>query len=49
MLIKLIQLLEKLTGAVLGGVGLGIQLGNVLVCLFTILLGPAFVIGLFSR
>lgn len=41
--------LEQLAGALLGGIGVGIQVGNVLVCIFMIVLGPAFVIGLFTQ
>jgi hypothetical protein len=39
-------LLEKLTGVVLGGIAVSVQIGNVLVCVSILLLGPAFVLGL---
>lgn len=49
MIIKLMHLLEKLTGVMLGAVGIGVQVGTVLICLFMILLGPAFIIDVFPK
>jgi hypothetical protein len=49
MITRLLHLLQQLTGTLLGFVGVGIQLGNVLICIFMLLLGPTFVVGLFTR
>lgn len=49
MVTKLMHLLEKLTGALLGGVGMGALIGNVLVCLSMMLLGPAYILGIFPQ
>jgi hypothetical protein len=49
MLAKLMQLLEKLTGVILGGLAVSIQFGNALICIFILVLGPAFVIGLLGQ
>jgi hypothetical protein len=46
---RLLRLLERLIGAMLGGIAVGVQVGNVLICIFLLLLGPAFVVGLFTR
>ncbi len=49
MLIKLLHLVESLTGALLGCLGLGLQVGNVVICVLMILLGPAFIISSFIQ
>lgn len=49
MIIKLLHLLEHLIGILLGGLGVGVQLGNVLVCIFMIVLGPAFVVRILAQ
>lgn len=41
--------LGEITGALLGGVAVSAQIGNILICLFIILWGPAFIIGLFKH
>jgi hypothetical protein len=47
-MIRLLHLLERLIGALLGGVGMGVMVGNVLVCLVLLVLGPAFVVEPFT-
>lgn len=49
MIIRLLHLIERLTGALLGSLCVGVQLGNVLVCIFVLLLGPAVVIELLPQ
>ena len=49
MIIRLLHLLEHLTGALLSGVGMGVLVGNVLACTFLVVLGPTFVIELFAK
>jgi hypothetical protein len=44
---RFIQSLGKVAGVVLAALGASIQFGNVFVCVLTILMGPAFVIGIF--
>ncbi|HEX8847749.1 MAG TPA: hypothetical protein VF791_24120 [Pyrinomonadaceae bacterium] len=46
---RLLHLLERLAGALLGGVGVGVLVGNVLVCLVLLVLGPAFAVEFFTR
>jgi hypothetical protein len=46
MVTQVAVLLEKLTGVVLGGIAVSVQIGNVLVCVSVLMLGPAFVLGL---
>ncbi len=43
MLTKLVRLLERLTAALLGSLGVGVQVTNVMICVLVILLGPAFI------
>lgn len=45
-LTTLLLVLQRLTGTTLSGIAVGVQLGNVLVCLSMLLLGPAVVLGL---
>lgn len=49
MITRLLHLLEQLTGALLGSVGMSVLVGNVLVCIFLMAMGPAFVVELFTR
>jgi hypothetical protein len=46
MIAKSMRLLEKITGAMLEGVAVSVQIGNFLICVFMLLLGPAFIIRL---
>jgi hypothetical protein len=39
-------LLEKFTGAMLGGTAVTVLIGNLLICVYTLLLGPTSIIGL---
>jgi len=48
MITRLLHLLEQLTGALLGCMGVGVQIGNVLICVFTLVLGPTFIVRLFT-
>ncbi|MDT4967843.1 MAG: hypothetical protein QOJ64_2580 [Acidobacteriota bacterium] len=41
--------LEKLVGAILGGTAVTVILGNMLICLSLLLLGPAFILELLAR
>lgn len=45
MLIELLRAIERLLGAMLGGLWAGVQVGNVLICLFILLLTPAVLAG----
>ena len=49
MITRLLHLLEQLTGALLSGIGMSVLVGNGLVCIFWLVLGPAFVVELFAR
>jgi hypothetical protein len=46
MVLKLMHWLERLTGAILGSFAVGMQMVNVLICIFVILMGPALVLKL---
>jgi hypothetical protein len=46
---RFLHLLEHFIGALLGGVGVGVLVGNVLVCLVLLVLGPAFAVEFFPR
>lgn len=46
MLIKLMRMLEMITGYLLGGLCAGLQIGNVLICLFIVLMVPVVLAGL---
>lgn len=48
MITRMLNFVEWLTGGLLGGIGVGVQVGNVLVCVFMIVLGPVSVAKLFS-
>lgn len=41
--------MRRITGALLGAVAVGAQVGNALVCVAALLLGPAVVLGLLAR
>jgi hypothetical protein len=47
--VNLMRLVGRLTGAILGGLAISVQIGNVLICVFLILLGPGLVITLLNR
>lgn len=49
MINKLVHLLERLTGLLLGGLGVSVQVGNVLVCIVMMLLGPTFIIDVIAQ
>jgi hypothetical protein len=49
MLTKLIHVLEHLTGVLLCGLGVGVQISNLMVCIFMIWLGPSFIIKLVAQ
>jgi hypothetical protein len=38
-------MLEMITGYLLGGIGAGIQIGNVLICLFIVMMVPVVLAG----
>jgi hypothetical protein len=42
-------LVEKLTGAILGGTAVTVLVGNILICVFMLLLGPTFIVELLAR
>lgn len=42
----LMLMLQKLLGTTLGGIAMGIQVGNVLICVSALLFGPAVILGL---
>jgi hypothetical protein len=46
---RLLHFLRQLSGALLGGIGISIQVGNILICIFLLMLGPAFVVDLFAQ
>jgi hypothetical protein len=46
---KPVLLLEKITGTILGGAAVTLMVGNVLVCVSMLLLGPQFVIELLAQ
>jgi hypothetical protein len=41
-----VRLLKRVVGVLLGSLAVGTQVSNVLVCLFVIFMGPAFIIEL---
>lgn len=45
MVISFMRLLEKLTGLLLGGLAISVQIGNILICIIAICFGPALVTG----
>ena len=47
--IEAMNLLKGVTGTLLGSLAVSAQISNVLICIFLILLGPAFVIELLDR
>lgn len=49
LVVEAMSLLKRVTGTLLGSLAVSAQISNVLVCLFVILLGPAFVLGLLAR
>lgn len=49
MLSKLIRLIEMLSGSLLGGLAMSVQVGNVLICVLMLLAGPAFILGILSH
>ena len=46
MLIELLRALERVLGTILGALWAGVQVGNVLICLFIVLLAPVVLAGL---
>lgn len=46
MLIELLRALERVLGGILCGLWAGVQVGNVLICLFIVLLAPLVLAGL---
>jgi hypothetical protein len=49
LVIEALSLLKGVAGTLLGGLAVSAQISNVLICLFVLLLGPAFVVGLLGR
>ena len=49
LVIEAMSLLKRVAGTLLGSLAVSAQISNVLLCLFMILLGPAFVLGLLAR
>jgi hypothetical protein len=49
MITKLVHLLEKLTAGILGSLAVGTQLGNILVCVCLIVLGPTFTVDFLAQ
>ncbi len=49
LVIEAMSLLKGFAGTLLGSLAVSAQISNVLVCLFVIVLGPAFVVGLLGR
>jgi hypothetical protein len=49
MLVRILRALELVTGLLLGGLGAGIQVGNVLVCLWIVLMLPVVLNGWFTQ
>ena len=45
MLIKIMRTLEMMTGYLLGSLCAGVQVGNILICVFILLMVPAVLIG----
>jgi hypothetical protein len=41
--------MRKVTGALLGAAAVGAQVGNTLICIAALFLGPAVVLGLLAR
>ena len=41
----LMHLLETLTGILLSGVSVSVQLSNIFICLLILIAGPAFILG----
>lgn len=46
MLIELLRAIERVSGAILGGLWVSLQVGNVLICVLIVLLAPAVLAGL---
>jgi hypothetical protein len=46
---KLMLLVEKLTGAMLSGTAVTMLVGNLLICVFMLMLGPGFIIELLAK
>jgi hypothetical protein len=46
---KLMLLLEKFTGAILGGAAVTLMIGNPLICVALMLLGPSVVLELLAK
>lgn len=46
MMAKSMRVFEKITGAILGGAAVSVQVGNLLICIFMLLLGPTYIIRL---
>jgi hypothetical protein len=49
MITRLLHLLGHLAGGVLGVLGVGAQVGNIIVCVSVLLAGPAFIVDLLVR
>lgn len=47
--IDALRLLKQVTGILLGSLAVSAQVGNVLICLSVMFMGPAFIIGLLCR
>jgi hydrogenase/urease accessory protein HupE len=45
MLIKFARLTEVIAGYLLGSLAVSMPVGNILICVFVILFGPAFILG----
>jgi hypothetical protein len=46
---RVLHFLEQFTRSILCGCGVGLQFGNVLICLSILFLGPEIVVGLLTR
>ena len=46
---KAMLLLQRITGALLGGVGVTVLIGNLLISSTLLVRGPAFIIGLLAK
>lgn len=49
MITKLMRLLERLAAALLGSLCVSVQLANILICIFLLLMGPAFIFRFFPQ
>ena len=46
---RFMRVLKKISGTLLGSIAVSTQIVNVLVCVFVIFVGPAFIFNLLSR